>query len=241
MSILRPSGIYFVNADQMGRDTAPNLALNMSTDTVNAPVCSNLPLSLQPQLSCPYLDPWPEHADETVQVDWLIGLFTHCFSAQRVRLARSPDEPEYLPASECQPAQILFAHGFFASALHEISHWCIAGTERRKLPDLGYWYAPDGRTREQQSLFEQVEVKPQALEWLFTAACNRKFRVSLDNLNGDAGHGEQFKDHVSIRAQALLTGSAPIPADAKILLAQLMAAIRPHRPLELNEFARHQL
>lgn len=54
----------------------------------------------------------------------------------------------------------------FNSALHEISHWTIAGKERRLLADLGYWYAPDGRTREQQALFEQVEVKPQAIEWL---------------------------------------------------------------------------
>ncbi len=35
------------------------------------------------------------------------------------------------------------------------------------LPDLGYWYAPDGRIEEQQALFEQVEIKPQAIEWLF--------------------------------------------------------------------------
>lgn len=55
----------------------------------------------------------------------------------------------------------------FNSALHEISHWTIAGAKRRLLPDLGYWYAPDGRTKEQQDLFEQVEIKPQAIEWLF--------------------------------------------------------------------------
>ncbi len=44
---------------------------------------------------------------------------------------------------------------------------------------LGYWYAPDGHTQEQQALFEQVEIKPQAIEWLFAQAFGRKFRVSF--------------------------------------------------------------
>jgi elongation factor P hydroxylase len=68
--------------------------------------------------------------------------------------------------------------------------------QRRKLPDLGYWYAPDGRTAEQQALFEQVEIKPQAIEWLFATAFGRKFRVSLDNLTGEGGDGALFKDNV---------------------------------------------
>ncbi len=34
---------------------------------------------------------------------------------------------------------------FFASALHEISHWCVAGKARREQVDFGYWYCPDGR------------------------------------------------------------------------------------------------
>ncbi len=90
---------------------------------------------------------------------------------------------------------------FFNSALHEISHWTIAGAKRRLLPDLGYWYAPDGRTKEQQDLFEQVEIKPQAIEWLFAQSFGRKFRVSLDNLTGDGGDGRKFKDNVYAQVQ----------------------------------------
>ena len=186
-------------------------------------------------------DPWLQDAAESQQVAWLIRQFNHCFRDHNTILAHSPDEPEYLPATAQQPAQILFAHGFFASALHEISHWCIAGAERRKLPDLGYWYAPDGRTLEQQQLFEQVEIKPQALEWLFTVACDRPFRVSLDNLNGDAGDGSTFKDNVHARLHALLDGTAPIPADAMRLLHILLNAIRPQRPLCKHEFQRDRL
>lgn len=184
---------------------------------------------------------WPQQTDESVQVAWLITQFNACFRDQHTILAHSPDEPEYLPATAQQPAQILFAHGFFASALHEISHWCIAGAERRTLPDLGYWYAPDGRTAEQQQLFEQVEVKPQALEWLLTVACDRPFRVSLDNLNGDAGNGHAFKNAVYARLHALLDGSAPIPRDAQHLLQHLLSHIRPDRPLCRNEFRRDRL
>lgn len=200
--------------------------------------------SLHPNLSdkSPILsDPWPENTEESQQVAWLIRQFNRCFRDENTILAHSSDEPEYLPATTQQPAQILFAHGFFASALHEISHWCIAGTERRKLPDLGYWYAPDGRTLEQQQLFEQVEIKPQALEWLFTVACDRPFRVSLDNLNGDAGDGSTFKDNVHTRLHALLDGTAPIPADAMRLLQVLLKNIRPQRPLCKHEFQRDQL
>ena len=191
--------------------------------------------------------PWPADnaADESTQVDWLILHFNHWFAHHNVILQRGAHEPEYFPAGQNehaqQPARIVFAHGYFASALHEISHWCVAGAQRRLLPDLGYWYAPDGRNAEQQALFEQVEVKPQALEWLFTQACQRKFRVSLDNLNGEAGSGEQFKDNVYARVQELLAGRAPIPRDAQRLIDGLTSAIRQGQPLQAGEFQRGQL
>ncbi|MGC6745047.1 elongation factor P hydroxylase [Escherichia coli] len=44
------------------------------------------------------------------------------------RLIKGDDEPIYLPAdAEVPYNRIVFAHGFYASAIHEISHWCIAG------------------------------------------------------------------------------------------------------------------
>lgn len=182
------------------------------------------------------LEPWPAMADEGQQVDWLICHFNLWFAHRHVVLVRGADEPEYLPATHNQPARIMFAHGYFASALHEISHWCIAGEQRRTLPDLGYWYAPDGRTAEQQALFEQVEIKPQALEWLFTTACQRKFQVSLDNLNGEAGSGDMFKRHVHARVMELLSGNAVIPINAQHFLYCLQYAIRPQQPLSADEF-----
>jgi elongation factor P hydroxylase len=150
-------------------------------------------------------------------------------------------EPEYFPATESTPARIQFAHGFFNSALHEISHWSIAGEQRRLLPDLGYWYAPDGRTAEQQALFEQVEIKPQAIEWLFATAFGRKFRVSLDNLTGEGGDGNRFKDHVFAQVQAYFSGQAQLPRDAKHFIDCICLCTRAGKTLQSDEFQREML
>ncbi|WP_092009055.1 elongation factor P hydroxylase [Marinobacter daqiaonensis] len=131
----------------------------------------------------------------------LVTLFNRLFrETRRTELVRGGEEPEYLPASSAGDyARVVFAHGYFASALHEISHWCIAGAHRRTLPDYGYWYCPDGRTSDQQREFEKVEVKPQALEWLFAVACRSRFHISVDNLEGggaideDGFHGRVFR------------------------------------------------
>lgn len=80
--------------------------------------------------------------------------------------------------------------------LVEQAHWCVAGQQRRLQHDYGYWYAPDGRTQEQQQQFERVEVKPQALEWLFSVATGTRFRVSADNLNSAMGASDAFKQAI---------------------------------------------
>jgi elongation factor P hydroxylase len=128
----------------------------------------------------------------------LITLFYKCFSVEyNTRLVKGDDEPIYLPADDQRSYNALFfAHGFFSSALHECAHWLIAGEERRKLVDFGYWYMPDGRNAEQQAVFQSVEVKPQALEWILAKASGYKFRVSIDNLNGEESDSVAFKQAV---------------------------------------------
>ena len=184
---------------------------------------------------------WVNLQTEVQQVDWLILHFNHWFSHLNVTLVRGDFEPEYFPATETEAARIEFAHGFFNSALHEISHWSIAGEQRRLLPDLGYWYAPDGRTAEQQALFEQVEIKPQAIEWLFSKAFGRKFRVSLDNLTGDGGDGATFKDHVYAQLQQYFTGEAKLPRDAAHFIDCICAYTRSGKTLQSDEFQREML
>ncbi|MDH0030773.1 MULTISPECIES: elongation factor P hydroxylase [unclassified Acinetobacter] len=184
---------------------------------------------------------WQNLTTEPEQVDWLILHFNHWFSHHNVILVKGDFEPEYFPATAEQPARIQFAHGFFNSALHEISHWSISGEKRRLLPDLGYWYAPDGRSAEQQALFEQVEIKPQAIEWLFATAFGRKFRVSLDNLTGDCGNGQKFKDNVFAQVQRYFSGEAKLPHDAAHFIHYICLCTRQGMPLQLDEFKREYL
>ena len=135
----------------------------------------------------------------THAVDDLIQLFDDQFCvSHNTRLVWGDDEPVYLPADGDIPFhRIIFAHGYYASALHEIAHWCVAGPERRLRVDFGYWYAPDGRSREQQQQFEQLEIKPQALEWIFNVAAGHRFRVSTDNLSGEGAYdADVFKANV---------------------------------------------
>ena len=141
----------------------------------------------------------------------LISVFKECFFiSHNTVLVKGEGEPIYLPQNESRNHnEIHFAHGFFASALHEISHWLIAGEQRRKLEDFGYWYEPDGRSEAQQSLFEKMEVKPQAIEWILSKACGFSFRVSCDNLNGHESDTEPFKKAVLEQVKTYLKNGLP--------------------------------
>ncbi|MGV6806865.1 MAG: elongation factor P hydroxylase [bacterium] len=125
-------------------------------------------------------------------------IFNAAFSERfNARLIGGGEEPIYLPSTRAGDAnRIIYRHDYFASALHEISHWCIAGESRLLLEDYGYWYSPDGRNQQQQQAFETVEVKPQALEWMFSVAAGYRFRLSADNLNGAASVSEDFARNV---------------------------------------------
>ena len=109
--------------------------------------------------------------------------------------------------------QLIYRQDFCASALHEVAHWCIAGEQRRQHLDYGYWYAPDGRDAMQQRQFEQVEIKPQALEWHFALACQLQFRISVDNLDGDVGAGGVFARAVAEQAQQYCHQHLPARAE----------------------------
>ncbi len=146
----------------------------------------------------------------------VMALFDGLFLPRyRTRLVRGGDEPLYLPADDACPwHRVIFARGFYASALHEVSHWCIAGARRRRLEDYGYWYLPDGRNASQQHQFETVEVAPQALELLFSHACDRPFRVSVDNLGEVEVDREGFQARVAARADRYLREGLPARAAA---------------------------
>lgn len=139
-------------------------------------------------------------------------LFNRCFrQSERTVLLSGGDEPLYHPAKHPDALHtIVSTRNYVSSVLHEVSHWCLAGAERRQLVDYGYWYQPDGRSPAQQQEFEAVEVKPQALEWIFSQACGIRFRVSVDNVaQPELRASEHFKEQVVRQAKAYLESGLP--------------------------------
>lgn len=142
----------------------------------------------------------------------LIQIFNRLFQkSENTILLGGHEEPLYLPRDETSPHhRVIFTRDYFASALHEVAHWCIAGPERRLQIDYGYWYFPEGRNWKQQQLFEQAEVKPQALECLFARAAGSRFIVSQDNLSQpDACINSSFADKVAAQAELYIRHGLP--------------------------------
>ncbi|MBF8999506.1 MULTISPECIES: elongation factor P hydroxylase [Vibrio] len=166
----------------------------------------------------------------------IIQIFNNTFYAEyQTRLELGGDEPIYLPADESHPDhRIIFARGYYASALHEIAHWLVAGPERRLLEDFGYWYEPDGRTAEVQAQFENVEVRPQAYEWIIAMSAGFPFNVSCDNLNGDCEPDRlAFMQRVHREVMGILEQGLPTR------VAQLSQALREFYhtpPLSAEQF-----
>lgn len=149
----------------------------------------------------------PRRIEDPFAAARLEQVFSSCFARHwQTRLVGGASEPYYQPASGPHGVHLLhYRSDYFASALHEVAHWCIAGERRRQVPDFGYWYAPDGRDSEQQAAFEGVESKPQALEWLFSLACGYRFCISVDNIaaaQACAHDSGPFRQRVLKRARA---------------------------------------
>lgn len=182
------------------------------------------------------------------KINDLIAIFERCLGQDyHTRLVGGADEPFYEPGTRDGYARIYFRDDYFSSALHEIAHWCIAGAERRTKPDYGYWYNADGRSPEEQLAFYRVEVKPQALEWAFTTACNLPFKVSADNLNATAGSGQAWQYWETVnemqdgftkqcRTQLLHWLEHGFPVRAEIFIKALVGFYREGKHLGANEF-----
>ncbi len=166
----------------------------------------------------------------------LISLFERTFfETYNVRLIRGDDEPVYQPADQSIPFnRVVFAHGFYASAFHEIAHWCFAGSARHDKTDFGYWYVGDGRDEEQQKIFEQVEVKPQAIEWAFCVAAGFPFNVSCDNLDGAEPDYQAFRNKVA--AQVSRWVAEGFPPRAEQFIKALADFYGTPYPLTIKQF-----
>lgn len=142
-------------------------------------------------------------------------LFADCFLERfKTRLEGGGAEPLYLPSADPDdvPHRVVYRQDYFASGLHEVAHWCMAGPERRRLEDYGYWYSPDGRDERQQAAFERVEAKPQAIEWIFSDACGFDFQLSADNLAAGCGPSAHFEEAVNRQRELYLEKGLPLRA-----------------------------
>lgn len=171
-------------------------------------------------------------------------VFSQCFSARwNTRLSGGAIEPLYQPAEADVALHVIhYREDYFASALHEVAHWCIAGTQRREQTDFGYWYAPDGRSLEQQQAFQAAEVKPQALEWFFSKACRFRFQVSLDNLtrlDPEATEDEAF--HIAMLQQTCIWQQKGLPERAGLFYRHLCREFSHEIPAEQLSFSLTEL
>lgn len=181
---------------------------------------------------------------ENHKIEDIIRIFDQCFADEyNTRLERGGDYPIYLPEftdedgvpSERPYNVILFAHGYYSSALHEIAHWLVAGEARRKLEDFGYWYEPDGRSAERQREFESAEIKPQAIEWVLATAAGFRYFASADNLSGNPGDNSAFKQAVYDQVK-LYAERGYLPKRAETLRKALCAFYNTPDVINLAQF-----
>jgi len=186
----------------------------------------------------------PVQGGEGFVAQRLERVFERCFEERwRTRLVGGAVEPLYQPAATGEDYNLLhYRSDYFASALHEVAHWCIAGAQRRRQIDYGYWYAADGRSPEQQQAFEAVEYQPQALEWWFSRACGYRFQVSVDNLDA-AGGGRPDTGPFERRVleQVLSWQRAGLPDRAAVFFTALRREFAMDSKSELLQFSLAEL
>lgn len=131
----------------------------------------------------------------------------------RLQVIGGAPEPLYRPARAGTPARIHYTADHVRSLLHELAHWCLAGAERRRRVDYGYWYEPPPRESAAQRRFFRAERDVQALEQVFSEACGVAFEVSVDDLGDRDGDVAAFARAVALRA-AVLRAALAAPGTA---------------------------
>ncbi|MFT7243806.1 MAG: elongation factor P hydroxylase [Candidatus Azotimanducaceae bacterium] len=173
--------------------------------------------------------------EESVQIDDVVSTFNECFfSTHGTRLVGGAREPFY-QVGEAGQCDIHFCYDYVASALHEVAHWCVAGARRRGLDDYGYWYQGERNLREQKC-FEQVEINPQALEWIFSEALGIRFRASADNLALQGYDNTSFR--AAIRDAAIRKVAQGLDGRAARFAASLARLSIPSMQLQGHEQGR---
>ncbi|MGB0495927.1 MAG: elongation factor P hydroxylase [Kangiellaceae bacterium] len=177
---------------------------------------------------------------EQLKLASIVNIFNRLFEESENTILKSGAKEPFYKAGKVQSnikAHIYSRENFLSSALHEIAHWAIAGSERREKDDFGYWYAAEGRSVEQQKAFEKVEVKPQAVEWLLSLACNHPFHYSADNLTNDISASQSFK--TAVKQQSIQYLDFGIPQRAQCLIDEFTAVFRAGQDLKVAELEQY--
>jgi len=82
---------------------------------------------------------------------------------------------------------------------------------------------------------KQVEIKPQAIEWAFCVAANKKFNVSADNLSGYEGDRVSFTK--AVYQQVLLYLQEGFPPRAQQFIEALAKFYQTELPLSKIRFS----
>ncbi len=162
------------------------------------------------------------HASNHKSINLIEDAFSKCFLEEyKTILEGGAKEPLYVPDEAGKGVnKLYYREDYLSSALHEVAHWCLAGDARRKSIDFGYWYVPEGRSATQQAKFQSVEARPQALEWLFSLACDCHFQLSLDN-HLDLGIRDKYKFACSVAQEARTFILEGLPNRAKSFFMEL--------------------
>lgn len=142
--------------------------------------------------------------DESCQylIDAFAGIFPY------LQIKGGAEEPFYRAPQANDNAILYFRSNYPRSLLHEMAHYCLAGDRRRQIDDFGFWYAPCGRTAEEQLRFETVEARPQALEKAMCEIVGLAFSPSLDDFSGRPA-SDIFLQQLAISYQEMLHNPPP--------------------------------
>lgn len=79
-----------------------------------------------------------------------------------------------------------------------------------------------------------MEVKPQAIEWILVTAAGFRYFASADNLNGNPGDTEPFKQ--AVYQQVKIYAEKGLPKRAEILRKALCRFYGTEDKIDLNQF-----
>ena len=154
-------------------------------------------------------------------------LFNSVFEVEHgVVMSGGYSEPLYMPGEQLGGGmnQVRYTYDYASSALHEASHWCMAGRTRRKLVDYGYFYDPPPRSAIMQRRFEYFELDVQALECLLSRSADIPFRASLNDVGTTLETADLFRCRVERRARNWLMSG--LPPRAALFMNRLSCSTR---------------